>query len=101
MEECHHSSPVSLADSITSFWIPLNLGCFASGAKPRMMASQVVRKAPDCLSRSRAYFLSVIDLELTQSTGMWTSRPISRRSDTVNVRQGFSRFSLEKVWTIP
>ena len=35
-----------------------------------MTVSLVVRKAPDCLSLSRENFLSVMDLELTQSTGM-------------------------------
>ena len=50
-----------------------------------MTVSLVVRKAPDCLSLSRENFLSVIDLELTQSTGMWTSIPISSRSDQVNI----------------
>ena len=38
--------PVSRAGSITSFCSPLNLGLAASGASPRMMHSEVVRKAP-------------------------------------------------------
>ena len=61
---------MSRAGCITSFWSPLNFGWAASGAKPRMIVSLVVRKAPDCLSLSRENFLSVMDLELTQSTGM-------------------------------
>ena len=40
--------PVSRAVSITSFWRPLNLGREESGASPKMMHSEVVRKAPTC-----------------------------------------------------
>ena len=38
--------PVSRAGSMTSFCSPLNLGLAASGARPRMTHSEVVRKAP-------------------------------------------------------
>ena len=38
--------PVSRAGSMTNFCNPLNLGLAASGARPRMMHSEVVRKAP-------------------------------------------------------
>merc|ERR1719336_181912 len=59
----------------------------------RMTASHVVRKAPDCRSLSRATCLSKLLRELTQSTGMWTSSPISSRSRVVCVMQAWVSMS--------
>ena len=70
-----HNKPVSDALCITSFWICLNLGCAASGAKPSITDSEVVKKAPTSLNLSSANLRSVIDLDEQQSTTTWTSIP--------------------------
>lgn len=53
------SRPVSGADSQMIFWSCLNEGWAEPPASPRITASLVVRKAPECRILSKAYILRI------------------------------------------
>ena len=69
-----YNNPVSSAEVMTIFCSCRNLGWAASGAKPRIILSDVDKYAPASLSASKAYFLSTNDRDEQQSTTTWTSR---------------------------